>query len=99
MKEFKGTKGKWKAVNNGPHWNNKTIDNWTIEWSEDGECVSDHVYDQYDALLISKAPEMLEMLDKIVNAYEECPGELYLPEFIGKYISESKKLIKEATEL
>jgi hypothetical protein len=89
MSEFKGTKGTWKAVNNGPHWNNKTIDNWEIQWSEDGECVVDHVYDQYDALLISKAPEMLEMLERIVQS-ELTPLQIR---------KECKNLIKSATEL
>ena len=89
MSEFKGTKGTWKAVNNGPHWNNKTIDNWEIQWSEDGECVVDHVYDQYDALLISKAPEMLEMLERIVQS-ELTPLQIQ---------KECKNLIKSATEL
>jgi hypothetical protein len=86
--EFKGTKGPWRAVNNGPHWNNKGIDNWVIEWSLDGELVSDHVYDKYDALLISKAPEMLEMLKKIHLTYE----------LVGMS-KELEELIKSATEI
>lgn len=93
MSNFKGTKGKWRAVNNGPHWNNKNIDNWVIEWSLDGELVSDHVYDPYDALLISKAPEMLEMLERVKND---------LPSDQGWAISletEIDNLIKSATEI
>jgi len=92
MEQFKGTKGKWKAVNNGPHWNNKAIDNWEIHWSEDGECVVDHVYDQYDALLISKAPEMLEMLKYFIGILEHTDG-------YQEDIKEAKQLIKSATEL
>jgi hypothetical protein len=90
MTQFKGTKGKWKAFNQGPHWNNPVIDNWEIHWSEDGECVVDHVYDKYDALLISKAPEMLEMLNEIIET-----------ELLGGSTIESKikQLIKEATEV
>ena len=41
-----------------------------------------------NALLISKAPEMLEMLEKLVNTYE----------LLG-LSNEVKQLIKEATEL
>jgi hypothetical protein len=93
MKEFKGTKGKWKAFNQGPHWNNPVIDNWEIHWSEDGECVVDHVYDKYDALLISKAPEMLEMLDELYNDLKQ--GALPSQDELDQI----KQLIKEATEL
>ena len=91
MTNFKGTKGKWKAFNQGPHWNNPVIDNWEIHWSDDGECVVDHVYDKYDALLISKAPEMLEMLEKVVSKLN---GNGF-----PSLQSEIKQLIKEATEL
>jgi hypothetical protein len=93
MSNFKGTKGKWRAVNNGPHWNNKAIDNWVIEWSEDGELVSDHVYDPYDALLISKAPEMLEMLEELYNDSEAWSG------IFPSQQLKIERLIKEATEL
>jgi hypothetical protein len=89
--EFKGTKGPWRAVNNGPHWNNKSIENWEIQWSEDGECVVDHVYDKYDALLISKAPEMLEMLVEIHEQMED--GRTYITK------EDIQKLIKSATEI
>lgn len=61
------TKG-WKAVNCGSHWNNKSITNWQIHWSDDGECISDHVYEESDAKLIAAAPEMFEAL-KRVEAY------------------------------
>ena len=61
------TKG-WKAVNCGNHYNNKAIINWQIQWSDDGECISDHVYEEYDAKLIAASPEMFEAL-KRVEAY------------------------------
>lgn len=67
MKEFKGTKGKWKVaecVTNGTK-------GYEIHWSEDGECVTDHVYDLHDAKLIASAPEILkrsiELLDYIIK--------------------------------
>ena len=63
--EFKGTKGKWKAVNCGKHWDNTTIDNIQVKYGKDVECISDHVYFEYDTSLIYKAPEMLEMLSNV----------------------------------
>lgn len=92
--EFKGTKGGWKAVNRGNHWNNKKIDNIQIQYGNDEECISDHVYCKYDALLISKAPEMLEMLHKIENilTYDTIEPNSPLQE-------EIYNLIKQSTEL
>lgn len=91
--EFRGTKGKWKAVNCGKDWNNTAIDNIEIQYGNDGECVSDYVYCEYDALLISKAPEMLEMLIDAVSEYKS-----------GAVVSDGwykavEQLIKQATEL
>ena len=60
------TKG-WKAVNCGNHWNNKVITNWQIQWSDDGECISDHVYEEDDAKLIAAAPDMFEQLTSIID--------------------------------
>ncbi len=48
-----------------------------------------------NALLISKAPEMLEMLKELIHAFE---GE-NLHGFQEERLAEAKKLIKEATEL
>jgi hypothetical protein len=51
---------------------------------------------QANALLISKAPEMLEMLNEIYQEWCEtgiCENKL------DSYMSQIKKLIKEATEL
>jgi len=49
------TPGPWKVVNAGPHWNNETTDNYQIQYGEDGECISDHVYELADAHLIAAA--------------------------------------------
>jgi hypothetical protein len=38
-----------------------------IHWSDDGECVTDHVYTKEDAEMISSAPLMLETL-KYLNS-------------------------------
>ena len=38
------------------------IDGYEIHWSEDGECITDHVYTKEDADLIAASPLMLETL-------------------------------------
>lgn len=59
--EFKGTKGKWKIDNDCQNSIFITCDqpDWTI-----CNTLSDFDQDKANALLISKAPEMLEMLGK-----------------------------------
>lgn len=61
--EARHTPGPWKVFNAGPHYNNQAIDNLQIQYGEDGECISDHVYTQADARLIAAAPELLEALE------------------------------------
>ena len=81
--EFKGTKGEW--VQNG--------ENGIHTWQ--GRCIA-LTYNENcraNALLISKAPEMLEMLKALVNGYELIDlGETSV-------VLEAKKLIKSATEI
>jgi hypothetical protein len=38
------------------------VDGYEIHWSEDGECITDHVYTKEDADLIAASPLMLETL-------------------------------------
>ena len=38
-----------------------------IHWSDDGECVTDHVYTQEDAYLIASAPLLIETLKHILT--------------------------------
>lgn len=83
--EFKGTKGKWELAENKRkvHVNVKPTVYKTI-------CSSHYNTKwQYDMLLISKAPDMLEMLKRFVES-ENTP--LVLRKM-------SEQLIKEATEL
>lgn len=82
--EFKGTKGKWFKPNGT-----------TIIQSDNGSEICDYAgykttleEDEANALLISKAPEMLEMLNK-----------LYAEDLLKDYQDDVLKLIKEATEL
>jgi hypothetical protein len=77
--EFKGTKGKWVL---------------SIDPLENCNIICGNFYigesrNKYDALLISKAPEMLEMLKRFVNS-----DDLDITDFM-----DAKQLIKEATEL
>lgn len=81
--EFKGTKGKWFTK----------LGEVYSELAEDDELICEfHNYSskevQANAILISKAPEMLEMLKKLVDTYE----------LLGMS-NQVKQLIKEATEI
>lgn len=105
MSEFKGTKGKWKYLHSESKdaWNVigaqlgsrykiarcpylQNID-FSIEYNE-----QEKTEQKANALLISKAPEMLELLNK-VKFYAEVHGmqsDLY---------NEIEQLIKQATEI
>ena len=89
--EFKGTKGKWEKVTADWDLNQSVFLEDTEEIICDVKSLSHNAI--YDALLISKAPEMLEMLNKV------------LEENMTDYIccmnikNEIEQLIKEATEL
>ena len=86
--EFKGTKGKWIiAQNNVNIWaDNTKVANCDNNSQASMYRIKDEEEMKYNALLISKAPEMLEMLQSIADG--ECPD-----------LKDIKKLIKEATEL
>ena len=86
--EFKGTKGKWIiAQNNVNIWaDNTKVANCDNNSQASMYRIKDEEEMKYNALLISKAPEMLEMLESIADG--ECP-----------HLKDIKKLIKEATEL
>ena len=96
MSEFKGTKGKW-GINheqrnqrgiliecNNPNWE---VCNTTTNYEEDIA----------NALLISKAPEMLEMLNKCFYMCDK----LQFPteQELNTIKLEIKQLIKEATSI
>jgi len=56
------TKGKFKDGTIGWKVDNREtngVKGFEIHWSDDGECVTDHVYTKEDAVLIAAAPELL----------------------------------------
>ena len=90
--EFKGTRGKWEKVTADWDLNQSVFLEDTEEIICDVKSLSHNAI--YDALLISKAPEMLEFLQSIVSDYENG-----LIEDIEDLAIRSEQLIKEATEL
>ena len=83
--EFKGTKGKWKLS----HDSMTIIDENELPISKQSGRVNLKNWEA-NALLISKAPEMLEMLNLLLE------GKDSIPEWKKE---KAKQLIKEATEL
>jgi hypothetical protein len=82
MSEFKFTKGKWEK--------DERCNIWSINEKIALCCASRQIEDEANALLISKAPEMLEMLNELIS------GNRLLLETDYKKI---EQLIKEATQL
>ena len=99
--EFKGTKGKWTLNWDGSSGfqnmlqivNSENIEVCNFGHDNDYYPTEGTEPNQYDALLISKAPEMLEMLGKWSILNED-----KYPELKG-FILRTRQLIKEATEL
>ncbi|WP_155845020.1 hypothetical protein [Chryseobacterium daeguense] len=95
MMEFKGTKGKWFVTEGGLSVSNienkRNIHDGTICRFHTG--VFNYANYKADALLISKAPEMLEMLKRVNDLIKHLGGTHYCQ------YSECEQLIKEATEL
>jgi hypothetical protein len=117
--EFKGTKGKWYWSFGASNEMASLMSETGIEVCNFGDCTTYYPTEgvepnDADALLISKAPEMFEMLKKIViilndKCTEGCVEKTW-EDFqngngedvgldIDEFIKEAKKLIKEATEL
>ena len=90
--EFKGSKGKWNIER---HQHQLCGDYLIIDENDyqlaiaDNEYIQDYEKTKANALLISKAPEMLELLQSLVSSE-------MTPLAIRK---QAKQLIKEATEL
>ena len=107
MAEFKGTKGKWQSYT-PDHIGCTNVKFGKEEWDGFIEVWHHHngsVQAKSNALLISKAPEMLEML-KYFTAFpdedfeEDMDKHISFPMTVdARKIKEAKQLIKEATEL
>lgn len=92
MTNFKGTKGKW-------HWHYNKYDECYQVNAEKIVAMTFYVSDEdkSNALLISKAPEMLEMLENCFDMFDKLRPAT--EEEIREMKNNIKQLIKEATEL
>ncbi|WP_137906106.1 hypothetical protein [Chryseobacterium sp. 2VB] len=100
--EFKGTKGKWEADEDHVASLDETVNGNLICVIPEQMYYRSREKWEANALLISRAPEMLEMLNNLVNNRTEILNGLN--ESKGKYDYEwlfngAEKLIKEATEI
>ena len=89
MSKFKGTLGKWEK--------DDRCNIWAASEKIALCCSSRRIEDEANALLISKSPQMLEMLEKVHELFDmlRFPTESE----INEYKSEIKALINEATEI
>lgn len=97
--EFKGTKGKWvlKQIPTYDSFGTVSIGTDELEYKTKSVTNEEQIKKETaDLLLISKAPEMLEMLKRFVES-----DDLQIEDFIeaSQLIKEASQLIKEATEL
>lgn len=90
---YKFTQGKWEI--NPRALRNVRCGDSTIANCSQGQSGDNELEERYNALLISKSPEMLEMLKEILLDLE---GEV-LQTSINDTLNKAKNLIKEATEL
>ena len=103
--DFKGTRGKWKHKKGKRtkfEYDNFILDkygNHILKWSNTGNGSHKLTMKESHAngLLISKAPEMLELINEF---YLMCIQKTFPTEHELEYMAEkAEKLIKEATEL
>ena len=104
MGNFKGTKGKWHMMTGGfakkgnpenmvqVYATNDDLE-MICKVYQDGILTASIQNWKANALLVSKAPEMLEMLESIVSTWDTNQN------FDEEYFNNIKNLIKKATEL
>jgi len=61
---MKHTTGTWRAVKVETH----GVKGFEIHYSDDGECITDHVYTEEDANLIAASPALLNFIDYLVKS-------------------------------
>lgn len=94
---FKATKGKWILDEEEYFKNEFGTEVFVISKEDKTEVQMADIYgNKANALLMSKAPEMLEMLNKIVKNYKIGNEDNFI---MANLIDKSEQLIKEATEL
>jgi len=115
MSEFKGTKGKWIIQKDISEFEStitsenkrvcevKSYDDLSFSINENLYTDPNKEEQKCNALLISKAPEMLELLikihDRINNAYDSEPETLKQLGIDDELFTEIEKTIKQATKL
>lgn len=95
--EFKGTKGEW-SVNKDPHYYNGNKA-YEVNYGIDGECLAEVVHALEDAKLISKAPELLELLNHFVEMSDELSVPDHLIETFANLYANAFNTIQEATTI
>jgi hypothetical protein len=103
--EFKGTKGEWVIENTPDYITPKcstieiyslgNMNGWICKVQNNG--VIEHLEGKANALLISKAPEMLEMLKELREIFDKYEVDFQSQFF--KYKQPLEQLIKSATEI
>lgn len=94
--EFKGTKGKWEIAGNKKTFiyalnEDKDRNAFYLNINNDGKISLEEI--QANALLISKAPELLQQLEKLYNSIDSCI------DLTPELLIETQLLIKQATEI
>lgn len=90
--EFKGTKNKWERLGDFVYaLNDEGTNAFSLSINNDGKTSEEE--QKANALLISKAPEMLEMLKVLLKEFKATDVRT------GAIKEDLKQLIKEATEL
>lgn len=99
MKEFKGTKGNFSDGHTGWKIDNRETNGtqgFEIHYSDDGECITDHVYTIEDAKLIAAAPELLDALEHFLESENNIKHYLGFDQSILDAIEKGKKAINKA---
>jgi hypothetical protein len=108
MNEFKGTKGKWRIEDSSFYQNRKVIFSDYENRFTDKIVIQGIIFNEDEdeskanALLISKAPEMLEMMEEIqrrVSIIISEPNGIVRETMINNLNLGIENLIKEATEI